>query len=306
MVNYESTFGSYPPAVPACNREAWVSTGTQTGLTCAGPNWACQILGQVEEVDLDRMIVQCMERQWNACDDCEHDPWNVGRWTPEFMVCPSAPAPTKWLSTGDVSHERNSKGNYAACLGASTYRDSIDGSPEIDDEQLASPRENPAVPDTVENDDRYPARKLRKGIITVQLIPGWQNITRQDDPVARGAWKFGRGKGVKTRRIKDGVSKTIVCSEVLTWDGNAGSAADSEDIRGVWTTPSMGEYLLSPVGPQRRGYGSREWRTQMGPYQRLRRRRSARGTWRERRHVLPTRPGEFQHEDGGYLGFCSQ
>jgi hypothetical protein len=194
----------------------------------------------VEEVDLDRMIVQCMERQWNACDDCEHDPWNVGRWTPDFMVCPSAPAPTKWLSSGDVSHERNSKGNYAACLGASTYRDSIDGSPEIDDEQLASPRENPAVPDTVENDDRYPARKLRKGIITVQLIPGWQNITRQDDPVARGAWKFGRGKGVKTRRIKDGVSKTIVCSEVLTWDGNAGSAADSEDIRGVWTTPSMG------------------------------------------------------------------
>ena len=32
MVNYESTFGSYPPAVPVCSEQAWVSTGTQNGL----------------------------------------------------------------------------------------------------------------------------------------------------------------------------------------------------------------------------------------------------------------------------------
>ena len=93
MVNYESTFGSYPPAVPVCTERAWVSVGTQTGLVCAGPNWAGQILGQVEEVELDRLLVKCLEGQWQACDDCEHSPWNVGRWTPEFMVCPSAPAP---------------------------------------------------------------------------------------------------------------------------------------------------------------------------------------------------------------------
>ncbi len=39
MINYESTFGSFPPAVPVCSEQAWVSTGTQNGLYCAGPNW---------------------------------------------------------------------------------------------------------------------------------------------------------------------------------------------------------------------------------------------------------------------------
>ena len=121
MVNYESTFGSYPPAVPVCSERIWVSTGTQSGLYCAGPNWAGQILGQMEEVEMDRMLVKCMETQWQACDDCEHEQGNVGRTTPEFMVCPSAPSPTKLLTSSTTYHENNSKGNYAACLGAGTY-----------------------------------------------------------------------------------------------------------------------------------------------------------------------------------------
>ena len=132
MVNYESTFGSYPPAVPVCSEQAWTSTGTQNGLWCAGPNWAGQILGQMEEVEMDRLLVQCMETQWQACDDCEHERGNIGQWTPEFMLCPSAPAPIKQLSSSATSHERNSKGNYAACLGAGTYYESIDGNPIVD------------------------------------------------------------------------------------------------------------------------------------------------------------------------------
>ena len=65
-----------------------------------------------------------------------------------------------------------------------------------------------------------------------------------------GAWKFGRGKGVKVRKIKDGTSKTMVASEVLSWDGSASDRNFSEDIRGVWTCPSMGASTYSHMwGP---------------------------------------------------------
>ena len=77
---------------------------------------------------MDRLLVKCMETQWQACDDCEHEQGNVGRTTPEFMICPSSPSPTKLLTSSTTYHENNSKGNYAACLGAGTYYESIDGS----------------------------------------------------------------------------------------------------------------------------------------------------------------------------------
>ena len=237
MVNYESTFGSYPPAVPVCTERAWVSTGTQNGMVCAGPNWAGQILAQMEEVELDRLLVKCLEGQWQACDDCEHSPWFVGRWTPEFMVCPSAPAPTKLLSSSTTRYENNSKGNYAACFGAGTYYESIDKNPTVDADFTGSLEAE--------------ARKLLRGVITVNMLPGWQqlNIT-SESPEARGAWKFGRGQGTKVRRIKDGTSKTIVISEVLTYDGSAPDRNYSEDIRGTWLCPSMGASTYSHLwGP---------------------------------------------------------
>jgi prepilin-type N-terminal cleavage/methylation domain-containing protein len=228
MVNYESTFGTYPPGVPVCSERAWVSTGTQNGFWCGGPNWAGQILGQVEEVQMDRFLVLCMQTQWQACDDCEHEAGFVGRTTPEFMLCPSAPQATKLLESSTTYHERNSKGNYAACLGAGTYFEAVDGNPTVDSVL-----------------DANPPRKLLKGVITPIMIPGWQNIKRENDPVAQGSWKFGRGKGIAVRKVKDGVSKTIVVSEVLTWDGAASNRANSEDIRGVWTCASMGASTYS-------------------------------------------------------------
>ena len=52
-------------------------------------------------------------------------------------------------------------------------------------------------------------------------------------------WKFGYGKGVKGSKIKDGTSNTVVASEVLTVDGNV-RQQNSDDIRGVWISSSMG------------------------------------------------------------------
>jgi prepilin-type N-terminal cleavage/methylation domain-containing protein len=237
MVNYESTYGSYPPAVPNCGtRNHWISCGTQVGFVCAGPNWASQIMGQIEEEFLQQSIIQCMETQWQAADDCEHEaPGYVGSWetgTPNFMLCPSAPAATKKHNTGTTSFENMAKGNYAACLGSGTYLESIDGSAAVEDLFEQTP-----------TDDLNPPRirKLLRGVITVSVIKNPSGAGGENDAKNKGIWKFGRGKGTKGRKIKDGTSKTMVVSEVLTVDGKSGSdITSSEDIRGVWTTASMG------------------------------------------------------------------
>ena len=226
MVNYESTFGAYPSALPSCTESAWISTGTQTGNYCAGPNWAGQILGQIEEVDLDRFLSKCMEHQWQAADDCEHELGAVGRYTPEFMICPSAPQAIKLHESGTTAFEKLSKGNYAACLGSGTYFQSIDNNPNVD-ERLEPPE------------------KLLRGVITVGMIPGWKKVNqRENDQSIAGQWKYGRGKGVKTRKISDGTSKTIVISEVLTVDGS-GRGQFANDIRGTWVVASMGASTYS-------------------------------------------------------------
>jgi prepilin-type N-terminal cleavage/methylation domain-containing protein len=239
MVNYESTFGSFPPAVPNCTTaQHWISTGTQNGFHCAGPNWASQIAGQIEEDQLLKFSVECMEREWQHADDCEHvGPGFVGSFdrlgTPEYMICPSAPSATKPHHTGTTALENMSKGNYAACLGAGTYLESIDNSTQVDD--ILANNQFVTHPET----QQQLTRKLLRGVITVAVIP--PRVQGENAQANRGIWKFGHGSGTKTRKIKDGTSKTVVVSEVLTVDGRAGNdATKSEDIRGVWVTASMG------------------------------------------------------------------
>jgi prepilin-type N-terminal cleavage/methylation domain-containing protein len=246
MVNYESTYQSYPPNVPNCTpNNHWISTGTQTGAHCMGPNWAMQILGQMEEVQLQQYVVQCMETQWQAADDCEHEaPGYVGSFaqlgTPEFMLCPSAPSAVKPLSSGTIAHENIAKGNYAACLGSGSYTECIDKSQLVDDLLESTPTVK--HPET----NRDLIRKNLRGVVTTMIIPPVRNaqgriVTGENSAAMAGMWKFGHGKGVATRKIKDGTSKTVVVSEVLTVDGRSGSdATASEDIRGAWALPTMG------------------------------------------------------------------
>ncbi len=227
-VNYESLFRAYPSALPSCTEQAWISTGTQTGNWCAGPNWASQILAQMEEVQLDEFLTDCLKTQWQAADDCEHEQGNVGRFTPEFMTCPSAPRPRKLHEANTTAFEKLSKGNYAACMGSGTYLESIDGNSEVDDRL-------------------DPIQKLKRGVMTVSMLPKLPPQNDQD-PRMVGIWKYGRGKGIEHRKIKDGTSKTIIVSEVVTWDGSRGQF--SLDIRGVWVSASMGGSTYSHMtGP---------------------------------------------------------
>jgi hypothetical protein len=157
------------------------------------------------------------------------------------MICPSAPAANKKFETGTVALENMAKGNYAACLGSGTYLESIDGSSQVEDILEGAP---------LDEQDPARVRKLLRGVITVAVIRNPTGARGENNDADRGIWKFGRGKGVKTRRIKDGTSKTVVVSEVLTVEGRAGSdATKSEDIRGVWVTSSMGGSTYSHLTP---------------------------------------------------------
>ena len=197
-------------------------------------------------------ILNCMREQWQAADDCAHqgpdgvavqDCHGIGGFyygTPEFMLCPSAPSATKQFTAGTVAYEGLGKGNYAAALGSGSYTESVDGSATINNllEQQAEVRH----PETQLSMNR----KLLKGVVTVHVLKPQRDasgkvITGQNDPGLRGVWKYGRGSGTPVAKIKDGTSKTIVVSELLTVDGTSGSdATASEDIRGVWVTASMG------------------------------------------------------------------
>jgi prepilin-type N-terminal cleavage/methylation domain-containing protein len=205
IANHESTFASFPPGLPKCDANVEASTGTQNGNICCGPNWATNILGQMEETQMFDFVVDCMRTQWNACDDCEHERGNVGRTTPAFMICPSAEVMTEWYNDSVARHERNSKGNYAGCWGAANY---------------------------LSFQDRRTA-----GFFGVNMIKDWQ--TRVGEGASEGAstikgkWKMGLGQGHRTGDISDGLSKTIAISEVLGWDSQ-------RDIRGVWTSPTPG------------------------------------------------------------------
>lgn len=233
MVNYESTYGSFPPAAPSCTTEAQHSLGTQMGNYCQGPNWAVAISAFMEERKIFDDAKRCMELEYQATDDCEHTDTggSIGRTTPDFMRCPSAPEPLKIHQSPQSRFESLSKGNYAATMGSGTYLWAIEGNREIE-ERLKQ-----------EGDDIYAHARKSRGVITVAMIPNWENkavqAQRQSGAQNRGVWKFAFGKGVKSAKIKDGTSNTLVVSELLTVDGNP-QTQFSDDIRGVWTTPSMG------------------------------------------------------------------
>src|SRR5690606_14228652 len=178
MANYESSARAFPAGLPSCTRRNWHAVGTQRGNYCAGPNWAMSILAQIEESEMYDAVYDCMQTQWNACDDCEHERLNVGRTTPSFMICPSAPELVKLHHTSVTSLERNSKGNYAACFGSNTYRTAIEA----------------------------PENERTVGVLSVVMLRGWEKVVQQEGHSSiRGIWKMGTGQGIPVKKVVDGL-----------------------------------------------------------------------------------------------------
>ncbi len=220
LIHYESAQGAFPCAVPLCDSRVFNSLGRETGIACMGPNWASQMLGFVEEQKQYEQLFECLQSQWHASDDCGDQPGHVGRTTPAYMLCPSGPAAPKSHQSVRSQLSRLAKGNYAACLGSEHYRTGIE-----DDRWI-----------THEEDDHF-----QVGVMSVIVIDDFARLielTRKG--TIQGEWKWAHGQGTPTQKIKDGTSKTIVLSEVMPWDGVDNASAYSLDIRGVWTSPSMG------------------------------------------------------------------
>jgi hypothetical protein len=162
-----------------------------------------------------------MQTQWNACDDCEHQPGNVGRTTPVAFLCPSATLCTIQVNNGgELALELLSKGNYAANFGKKTYASFM-----INEE--AGAFQPDAI--TVWKDKWYSSEQTALSAADAAQLP-----------------KLGYGMGRKPAHFKDGMSNTLFISEVLGYDL---PDAASLDARGVWTSSAMGASTFSAMFP---------------------------------------------------------
>ena len=253
LQNHHDAYGSFPPGVPSCTWNNWITGAQEAGAYCQGPNWATNILAQMGEEKMAQWVYDAMEVMASAADDLEHGgevngddaeakanrdyPGNVGTRTPSFYICPSADRMTKALGEGigqDVeSHAGHdkwiSKGNYAACFGDRYY---LDACPAV----LTSP---PRI------DGEEEGRRMRhRGTFQVVMINDWQDAAQTDNASANLALKkMGNSLGTRVAEISDGASNTMSVSEVLGFD-------NEEDARGGWVINVSGSSLfMAQYGP---------------------------------------------------------
>ena len=231
-LNFESSKRYFPPGGPTCmpteGKAPWIVAGTQAGGTCYGPNWALQLFSYLEEGGLSALAKQALESA-----EVERanppDTWDMQR--PEWRAfhqkavssfrCPSSgtEAADVPFNDGDeggggVGLAHLSRGNYAACFGAGTMANAF----------------------SFKNGGFENIHPGYVGVFRMELI--------QKSPVQ------GRvGKGARVKDVFDGMSKTVILSEVLTWNSTnpqgapeegSGVGPGNDDWRGVWMIPGAG------------------------------------------------------------------
>ncbi|MCA9212018.1 MAG: DUF1559 domain-containing protein [Planctomycetales bacterium] len=227
VLNYETVFRVFPAAAPSCTTEAWLSTGIENGQTCVGPNWAVKILGQLDEVTLARDLKRAIVPPLMSAVDFDNP--ELSRRIPAEFNCPASARGTLIHKSDRTQLHDLAKGNYAVCLGATTYVESIEGN-EVVDALLSQ---------------TLGERNLNRerGICTVRMITRW----RERDPntrltASKGDWLWALGTGTRVADISDGLSKTALLSEV---NPIARGSSAMDDIRGAYMTASMGASTYS-------------------------------------------------------------
>jgi len=214
--NHAERFGSFPPGVASCtSTDSWKVAGTDNGTYCIGPNWTANILADLEQAAMAENLMSCLQNQYSACDDCEKpERGNIGRATPVVLLCPSNAdldnSELNWVDDWKLEHM--AKGNYAANFGADTYV-------SYENSRLA-------------------------GAFGVEVLKETPNVVQMKNHVsAKGAFKAGFGQGVKFRDFDDGLSNTLLLSELITHNS-------PEDGRGAWTWGGMGgSTFVARYGP---------------------------------------------------------
>ncbi|MEX0643259.1 MAG: DUF1559 domain-containing protein [Pirellulales bacterium] len=234
---FEGKHLALPPGVSSCmppNKQHLTGGSSKGNNYCQGPNWAVSILTDLDEAQLANGVRKCLQSTdsndpcGNVCEDAAKDKYgNVGATTPRSMECPSAPDTTpgeRLYENSDASWglPKLAKGNYAANFGAGTFEDAI----------------------FRDHDNTSAARKKKSQMqgpfrVVATNPPGGQvNFSSASDAKLHGAWKAGFRSGVKMASIKDGLTVTIMFSEVIGYDSG-------RDGRGVWTNASMGASIFT-------------------------------------------------------------
>ena len=201
---------AFPAGLPTCmpaaaNQQTTLyqnifGSGASNACTCCGPNWAVQILPQLEQKNMYDNVMLCLDTKPNACSDCavagtnsSGIPWiAVGPLMPPGFLCPSTDVVLAVNNVGGMNGI--AKGNYAGNWGAGTW-----------------------IPTTQGFNGTF------GGMFDIAQLP----------PNTVGRAKAGFGKGIRIDDIIDGSSNTILCSEVL-------GVSSATDARGVWTWAGMG------------------------------------------------------------------
>ena len=235
-LNFESALGYLPPGGTICTQgtptPSWYVMGNQLtqGESCYGPNWALQLFAYIEEGGLADLASAALndpsiQERANPFDTWDMQQKGTRQWRPfhenvsSSMVCPSSgttidvPYNDDDDGTSGTGLGHLSKANIAACFGAGTMLNAV-----------PSNSRNPVNPD--------PQFSGMFGLESIAKNPPGQRT----------------GKGIRIRKVKDGMSNTLMFAEVLTWNqvNDQGTPVDNsvppgnDDWRGAWMIPSVG------------------------------------------------------------------
>jgi len=210
--SYLSTHNSFPPGVPSCvkTENLWIQGGTQTGAWCQGPNWLLSLFPYMEQTAIGNIVRSAMSSVYNTADDLEHygddigrPEYNIGNQQFEFMLCPSADTMSPGARIDTYEHDAwIAKGNYAGSWGSNDYMS----------------WEQPT----------------QAGMFGVVQLENWKKISQQENGAGMlGEFKLGYGRGTKEAHVTDGLSNTLLISEVRGYNS-------SVDGRGGWILNAMG------------------------------------------------------------------
>ncbi len=217
MQSFHTAQRSFPPGLPTCMSGTLTGnpslyqyvfgTGASNANTCAGPNWAVQILPNMDSKVYYDAVMACMDSAatMNACSDCAIGGTNsyssvkwigVGPIIPNSYVCPSAgdtPASFAAAAAG-FSSAALAKGNYGVNWGMATWQVTTTG-----------------------------FTGATGGMFDVAVLP----------TTTTGRGKAGYAKGIRIEDALDGSSNTMLASELL-------GVNSANDGRGAWTWWAMG------------------------------------------------------------------
>ncbi|MEQ8211579.1 MAG: DUF1559 domain-containing protein [Lacipirellulaceae bacterium] len=245
VANFESAFRFLPPGGPTCvewetGAPSTLIAGTQKGGSCYGPNWYIQVLPYIEQPGMADMARRAINDKGNFEEANPMDNWDgkrkdfgtgLGGESAAFMHCPSATTGENVFYHDDDEGTTGTalgylkKSNYVACFGGAQLQHATP--PDSDAYQTASLAER-----TLDNRGKVVSGppEILNGIFSLVRV-------RKKPPANRV------GRGIKLSQVSDGLSNTVMLSEVLTWD-EANTAEDNipgnDDWRGTWVVPGMG------------------------------------------------------------------